>query len=120
MDTLWNVPMSMRPSPGLEPLDRLGGGLGPVEQVAGVGQHQLAERGDAHRLRPARAIEHGSTDRPLERGDLLADGGLGVAEPLGRAPERAFGGDGVEGEQVAQLEAGEGVEQAGSKSLAMA
>ena len=61
---------------------------------------------------PAGAIEDGAADRSLEGGDLLADRRLGVAEPLGRASERAFGGDGVEGQEVAQLEAGEGVEQA--------
>ncbi len=97
---------------GLEPLDGIGGRLSPVEQFAGMGQHELAERRDAHRLGAAGPIEDGAADRPLQGGDLLADGALGVAESLRSLPERALGGDGVEGQQVTDLEAGEGIEQA--------
>ena len=92
---------------GLEPLDRLGRGLRLGEDLAGVGEHHLAERRDAHRPRPARTVEHGAADRPLERGDLLADRALRVAESLGGAAERPLEGDRVECEEMAQLEARE-------------
>ena len=64
-------------------------------------------------LGPPGTVEHGAADGPLEGGDLLADGGLGVAEALRRPSERAFHGDRVERQQVAQFEAGEGALQTG-------
>ena len=97
---------------GLEPFDRLGRRLGLLEQFACVGEHQLAERRDAHRLGAARAIEDGASDRSLEGGDLLAHRRLRVTKPLRRPSERTLRSDGVEGQEVADLEAGDGVEKA--------
>ena len=44
-------------------------------------------------------------DEPFERLDLLADRGLGVAERLGRAAERALAGDRLQGREVTELDA---------------
>ena len=105
LDTLWNVPTSMRPTvAGEEALDGLAGGVDPGDDVAGVAEHELAERRQLDRAGAAGAVEHGPADEALEGGDLLADGGLGVAEAGGRPAERALGGDGVEGDEVAELE----------------
>lgn len=65
------------------------------------------------RTGPAGAVEHGAPDRPLERGDLLAHGGLRVPEALRRPPERTLDGNGVERGEVAKFEAGERSERAG-------
>ena len=89
---------------GQEALDGLAGGVDPGDDVAGVAEHELAERGQLDRSGTARPVEHGPADEALEGGDLLADGRLGVAEAGGRPAERAFGGHGVEGDEVAELE----------------
>ena len=44
-------------------------------------------------------------DHPLELGDLLADGGLRVAELTRSQAERAVPGDGVERHEMAELDA---------------
>ena len=67
------------------------------EQRAGLGQR------DANRT--ALAGDKTYPDRPLESSDLLADRGLHVAQPVGRAAERALAGNGVERCQVPQLDA---------------
>ena len=43
-------------------------------------------------------------DKPLKRRDLLRDGGLRIAEPLGGAAERALGRDCLQGRKVAQID----------------
>ena len=102
LDTLWNVPISTRPSPP-EPVERgcHRGRLG--EQVAPVGQDQAAERGDPHRLRPARPVEHCPADGLLQRRDLLADRRLAVAHPCSGPAERTLIGDGRHGSEMPQL-----------------
>ena len=92
---------------GEEAVDGLAGGVDAGDDVAGVAEHELAERRQLDRPRAAGAVEQGAADEPLEGGDLLADGGLGVAEAHGGTAERALRGDGVEGDEVAQFEVAE-------------
>ena len=92
---------------GEEPFDGIPGGVDPGDDVPGVAEDDLAQRGQLHGTRAARAVEQRAADESLEGGDLLADGGLGVAEPSRCSPERAFAGHGVEGDQVAELEIAE-------------
>ena len=89
---------------GPEPLDGVPGGVDAGEDVPGVAEHDLAERGQLDRSGAAGAVEELVADEPLQRRDLLADGGLGVAEAHRRLGERPLGGDGVEGDEVAELE----------------
>ena len=71
----------------------------------GVSQQQRARFGQRHGARTARSLEQPLSDDAFERLDLLADGGLRVPERLRRAPERALPGDGLQGGQVAELDA---------------
>ena len=75
---------------GEEALDGIAGGVDPGDDVAGVAEHDLAERGQLDRAGAARAVEQRAADEPLEGGDLLADGRLGVAEAGRRPAERAL------------------------------
>ena len=92
---------------GEEAVDGLAGGVDAGDDVAGVAEHDLAERCQLDRPGPARAVEQRAADEPFERGDLLADRRLGVAEADGGPTERALGGDGVEGDEVAEFEVAE-------------
>lgn len=69
----------------------------PEQHLAGVGQRDLP----ATRAAPDQA----PADDPLERGELLADRRLRVAEPVRGAPERALLGDRLERLQVPHREA---------------
>ena len=93
---------------GEETLDLAADDVDPTDQLAAVGQHEPAERGERRRSGATGAVEKRCPDHPLEGGDLLADRRLRIAETARRAGERAFGGDGVEGHQVAQFEVVEG------------
>ena len=53
----------------------------------------------------AGALDEALADELFEGSDLLAHGGLGVPELAGGAAEGAGVGDGLESDQVAQLEA---------------
>lgn len=53
--------------------------------------------GEADRPAPAQAVEQRRAHDPLQRGDLLADRGLRVAEQVRRGPERAVLGDRSQG-----------------------
>ncbi len=77
--------------------------LGLRQQGPPVGQDQGVERGDPHRLRPARPVEHWPADGLFQRGDLLADRRLAVAQPGGSPAERALIGDGGQGGEMTQL-----------------
>ena len=68
------------------------------QHLAGLGQPDLAGAG--------RALDQAPPDQPLERPDLLADGGLDVAQPGGCPPERALLGDRLECGQVPDLDPG--------------
>ena len=103
--TDWNVPTLQRPD--LARLERVQvclRGLQPRDDRDGVAQEQLARLGQGDRPRPARPLDELLADDPLERRDLLADRGLGVAEPFGRAPERALRGERLERGEVPQLD----------------
>ena len=51
----------------------------------------------------ARPLEHRAANRLLQRGDLLTDRRLCVAEPSARPPERALLDDGSHRRQVPQF-----------------
>jgi hypothetical protein len=70
----------------------------------GVAQQERAGRGELDLRLTSGSLDEPLADDGLERGDLLTDRGLGVAELLRCAPEGAELGDGVEREQVAELE----------------
>ena len=57
------------------------------------------------RPRAAGAVDEPLPDVALELRDLLADGGLGVAELAGRPAEGARAADGLEGREMPQLDA---------------
>ena len=75
------------------------------DDVAGVIEQHLAGLGQRHRPRPTRSLDEPMADRLLERGDLLGDGALGVAEPGGGLRERTGLGDRLQGHQVANFDA---------------
>ena len=77
--------------------------LGLRQQIASVCQHHRAERGDPHRFRSTRPVEHGTADGFLQSRDLLTHRRLGVPEPRGRPPERALVGDGLKDAQSRQI-----------------
>jgi hypothetical protein len=69
-----------------------------------VAKQDLPGLGERDRPRPARTLDQPQADDALEGRDLLRDGGLGVAEALGRPAERAFVGDRLERHQVPEIE----------------
>jgi len=74
-----------------------------------VPQHDLARLGQRDRSRTAGTLDELEADRALERGDLLRDGRLRVAQPLGRAREGALLGDGLQGGEVAGFDSDESI-----------
>jgi hypothetical protein len=52
----------------------------------------------------ARALEQSGPGGPLERGDLLADGRLRIAELRRRAGKGPFAGDDLEGHEVTEID----------------
>ena len=72
-------------------------------------QHDLARLGQRDRPRPARPLDELETDRALERGDLLRDGRLRVAEPFGRAREGALLGNRLQCGEVAGFDSDESI-----------
>ncbi len=72
-----------------------------VEHHAGLAQRD--------RPRPAGSLDELHADGALERGDLLRDGRLGVAEALGGTREAARLGDGAKRHQVPDLDPGESI-----------
>ena len=77
----------------------------PGDDRLGVAEQQLAGLRHRDRPRPARAARQLLADDPLERGDLLADRRLRVAELLGGAPERAGPRHRLERREVPHLDA---------------
>ena len=84
-------------------------GAEPRQQAVGVPQDDLARLGQRDGPRPARALDELEADRALERGDLLGDGRLRVAEALGRAREGVLLRDGLQRGQVARLDSDESI-----------
>ncbi len=82
----------------------IGERIDPREKIPAAAQQLRAERCQLDGSWATGAVEHLLADRPLERGDLLADRRLGVAEPLGGPGERALGGDRIERQQVPEVE----------------
>ena len=76
----------------------------PRDDRLGVAEQEHPCLGERDRARTAGPLDERLADDALERRDLLADGRLGVAEPLGRATERPFARDCVEGGEVAHLD----------------
>ena len=68
-----------------------------------MGEQGASHRREHDRLGPTRPVEDGTADEGLESGDLLADGGLGVAEDVGRPAESALLGHRAQGLEVAYL-----------------
>ena len=68
-------------------------------------QQQRAGLCERHGAGAAGALDELLADDALERRDLLADRGLRVAEPGGRAAERALRGDRLQGGEVPDLDA---------------
>ena len=82
-------------------------GLGGTEagrDPVGMREQELPASVSEIGLRAARPLDEALADDALEHCDLLADRRLRVAEPLRRAAERAFLGDGLERDQMPQLE----------------
>jgi hypothetical protein len=80
----------------------LGGEAEPARDGVRVPQKELAGRGETQ---PARApVDQADPELPLERQDLLRDGGLGERQLLRRAGERAEPSHLAEGEQAAWVE----------------
>ena len=80
-------------------------GLHPRDDRLRVAQQQLPGLGERDRPRAARPLDQLLADGALERRDLLADRRLRVAERRRRTAERAVLRDGLESEQMAQLDA---------------
>ena len=70
----------------------------------GVGEQQAPSFGEVDAGLAARAFDQALADQILEGRDLLGHGGLGVAKLSGGAAEGAGVGDGLESDEVAQLE----------------
>ena len=68
-------------------------------------QQQSARVGERDGARPARTFQQPGSHDLLEVGDLLAHGGLRVAQTPRRAAERALLRDGFECGEVTQLDA---------------
>ena len=99
-----------RPDPQLAPVAGLerpqvgGGGVDPGQHGSGVDEQRVARRGELDRPGAAGPVEQRRSHDALERGDLLADRGLGVPQPLGGPAERARLGHRHQGHEVAQLD----------------
>ena len=104
-ETLWNVPTTrLPPSPAPQAGDLLLGLVELPEHGLGVVEQDLAGRCQLDRAGSAGAVEDGLADDALERGDLLADGGLGEAEAVGGAAEGPLGGHRLQRDEVLDLE----------------
>lgn len=88
---------------------RVGGKVGLGRVQAGddgvrVPHQQFASFGEVDHARAARTFDEPLSDQLLERGDLLADRRLGVAELAGGATEGTGLGDRLQCRQVPQLD----------------
>jgi hypothetical protein len=73
-----------------------------------VPEQNFARVCQADRLRAATPIDQALANHAFERRNLLADRRLGVAEPSGSAIERAFLGNRLEREEMAELDSNPG------------
>jgi hypothetical protein len=77
----------------------------PGHDRLGMAEEEGACLGQGDRARSARALDEPLVHGAFERGDLLADRRLGVAELEGGATERPGAGDGFESREMADLDA---------------
>ena len=89
---------------GAERRDVRARGVEPRDDRLGVAQKELAGLGQRDGARAAGPLDERLADDLLERRDLLADGRLRVAEPLGGAAERSLARNRAERGEVAQLD----------------
>ena len=68
-----------------------------------VSEKQLAGLGEGDRLRASRPLDQPVADDPLERGDLLADCRLGVAQRRCRLAEGSFARDRFQSQEVPEF-----------------
>ena len=80
-----------------DPLDGLGGALGELKDASCVGEE--GDPGGGERDRPRGAVDELYAELAFELLDLPAQRRLGHMEPLGRAAEVQFFGDGDEAGQ---------------------
>lgn len=88
---------------GLEPLDRAHQSVIPRQQLAPFAQHEPPQRCQLWWLRTAWAVEKYTADLSFERANLLAQGGLRIAQPRRRPTERALLRDGLQSGEVAKI-----------------
>ena len=93
---------------GAEPIEVVGERRHPCEEVASTAEELGTEGRELDGAWATRTIEHLLADRALERGDLLTDRRLRVAETFGCTSERALGRHRVERHEMAQFEVAEG------------
>jgi hypothetical protein len=79
-------------------------GVDAGDDRLGVAQHELAGGREPDRARSPRALDQPVADDPLERGYLLAHRRGHVAEPRRGASERPLARDGVERDEMAELD----------------
>jgi hypothetical protein len=77
-----------------------------TEDGLGVLEQHLTRFGESDRAAALRPLDQTMADPAFEDRDLLADRGLGEAEPRGRRAEGTLPGDGAQRCQMAQLDAG--------------
>ena len=81
------------------------GGLRPREDRCAVRQHQASGIGDGHFAGAGLSVDEAGAHEPLERGQLLANGGLAVAELTCRGGKGSLARHGSKGHEVAELDA---------------
>ena len=89
--------------PAVRPELRLGRGETGLDR-AHVHEQPFPGVGERKRLRHARAVDELGSDDAFERGELLADGRLRVAEAACRAVERRLLGEREQRSQMAELD----------------
>ena len=103
--TLWNVPTRSRPASPASSAFMSAFAASSRAWIASACRRRTSPGlGQRDRPRAAGALDEPQPDDALERRDLLRDGRLRVAEPLGRPAERALVGDRLERDEVAQVE----------------
>ena len=103
--TLWNVPTRSRPASPASSALMSAFAARSRAWIASAWRSRIWPASVSEIGRgPARTLDEAQPDDALERRDLLRDGRLRVAEPLGRAPERALVGDRLERDEMPEVE----------------
>ncbi len=99
-------PEAQRPGRTLGERGQVGlGGIELRDDRVRVPEEQPPRVGQVDGPRATGTVDEPLPDIALEQRDLLADGGLGVAELPGRATEGARAADGLEGREMPQFDA---------------